>query len=461
MAALSASGPVLAQPEATLEFENVFGEFFFYTPTFPPNNIPPDGFSSPTGVTFQSADRIIVADRGNLKLQSCDLAGDCFWIGNDGSGFGRNEPGVFDLPHGVETNSQGLIAVADEDNHWVQLCNDTAGCIFRGDSGSEDALPSTALGQWAFPQDVAVDSQDQVYGLDTGNDRIQVLRADTLNFFRVFMSSGSGLGQLNGARGIAIDNQDRVVIADTGNHRIQICDTQANCTAFGGQGGAPGLFRAPVGVEVDGLGRIWVADTGNNRIQVCDETGGCRAFGSAGSGNFEFDTPTDVAVHPSGKVAVVDSNNHRIQIFNTEPSFQINAGMNDAWFNTATPGQGFFITVWPGLGKIFIAHFTFDAQPVQQGASAIVGGPNQRWVTAIGDFDGATGVLSAELTTGGLFDAEQPEPEQFQGYGTYTLRFIDCNTAVLTYDFPGLGLSGEINLQRAVGDNAALCETLQ
>lgn len=33
-----------------------------------------------------------------------------------------------------------------------------------------------------------------------------------------------------------------------------------------------------------------------------------------------------------------------------ENPFVINAGLNDAWFNPETDGQGFFISVFPGLG---------------------------------------------------------------------------------------------------------------
>jgi DNA-binding beta-propeller fold protein YncE len=458
---LCCAGTAVAQPEVTMEFDSEFGQFGFYAPSFPANQNPPQGFSGPTGVTFQAADRIIVVDRGNLKLQSCDLVGECFWIGNDGTGFGRNQPGIFDLPHGVEVNSQGLIAVADEDNHWVQLCNDTAGCIFSGDSGSQVALPSSSLGQWAFPQDVAVDSMDRVYGMDTGNDRIQILDADNLNFTKTFMRSGSSLGRLNGARGISIDKDDMVIIADTGNNRIQICDIDANCTAFGSQGSGVGRFRDPVGVEVDDLGRIWVADTGNNRIQVCDYEGACKAFGSPGTGEFEFDAPSDVAVHPSGLVAVVDTGNHRIQLFRTEAAFAINAGMNDVWFNPDTPGQGFFITAFPVIKSVFLANFTFDTFPAVPPNQAIFASDDQRWVTGFGGFSGARAVLEAELTEGGLLNSKTPVPVQTPGYGTYIVTFTDCMNGIVEYDFPSLGLSGVIPITRIAPDNAALCLALQ
>jgi hypothetical protein len=80
------------------------------------------------------------------------------------------------------------------------------------------------------------------------------------------------------------------------------------------------------------------------------------AFGELGSGHGQFNGPNDVAVHPSGRVAVVDTTNHRLQLFTTESSVQMNAGLNDAWFNPVTDGSGFLLPCsliwgwfhWPG-----------------------------------------------------------------------------------------------------------------
>ena len=141
--------------------------------------------------------------------------------------------------------------------------------------------------------------------------------------------------------------------------------------------------------------------------------------------------------------------------------FVINAGLNDAWFNLATAGQGVFVNVFPVLGKIFVAIFTFDTEPPSQDATAVFGGVGQRWVTAFGDFAGNTAQLEAELTSGGIFDSPEPAPAQTPAYGTITLTFLDCNTLVLGFDFPGLGLSGEMTLSRIANDNVALCEALR
>jgi DNA-binding beta-propeller fold protein YncE len=454
------TGSVYAQPEVKFEFKSTFGKKSFYDrgPNRQINSIPPEGFNSPTGVAFQSADRLIVADRGNSKLQSCDDRGNCFWIGADGDGFTRNMPGTFDLPHGVSVALDGSMNIADEDNHLLQVCEPNGSCKAKGVTTSARAECSSSLGKWCLPQDTEVDSLGRIYGLDTGNNRIQILRAGDLFVLDVFMRPGSAPGQINNARGIAIDQNDRIIIADTGNNRIQICDVDENCTTFGSQGSAVGQFNAPVGVDVDAPGRIWVADTDNHRIQVCDYEGNCVAFGEFGTGEGQFDQPHDVAVHSSGRVAVVDTNNHRIQLFSTEASFQMNPGLNDAWFDPETDGQGFFITVFPELGFVLLAWFTYDTELPPADASANLGDAGHRWLTAVGAINGNQAALEIEIASGGLFD--QATDITRVSDGTINLSFESCEKGLIEYDIPSIGQQGTVPIQRVAKDNIALCESL-
>ena len=147
-------------------------------------------------------------------------------------------------------------------------------------------------------------------------------------------------------------------------------------------------------------------------------------------------------------------------VFQSVCGLVINAGLNDAWFNPQTPGQGFFVNVFPVLGKVFMAMFAFDTERPGEEVTAILGGPGQRWLTAFGDYAGNVAVLPVELTTGGIFDAAEPAVTQTPGYGTFTIEFHDCNNATITYDFPSQGLSGTIQVTRIAGDNIALCQAL-
>jgi len=142
------------------------------------------------------------------------------------------------------------------------------------------------------------------------------------------------------------------------------------------------------------------------------------------------------------------------------PEFAVNAGLNDAWYHPATSGQGFFIVFFPDLGLVFLAWFTFDSERPGEDIAAILGEPGHRWLTAIGEYDSELISLDVELTYGGVFDAPEPAPDQEPGYGTLMLRFTDCKTATVKYDFPQLGLAGTITLQRIAEDNVPTCELL-
>lgn len=139
------------------------------------------------------------------------------------------------------------------------------------------------------------------------------------------------------------------------------------------------------------------------------------------------------------------------------PGIVINQGISDAWFNSDTPGQGFFIIVFPELGKIFMAWFTYDTQRPPPSVEAILGDPGHRWMTAYGDYEGNIAVLDIEFSEGGVFNAVPPEVNQAYD-GTITLEFIDCENGLVHFDIPSLGLSGTVPIERLTLDNVELCE---
>ena len=154
--------------------------------------------------------------------------------------------------------------------------------------------------------------------------------------------------------------------------------------------------------------------------------------------------------------------NGRITVQGEETIFQINAGLNDAWVHDGAPFQGFFFTVFPVQGFFFLSWFTFDSVPPGESVTAVFGAAGQRWVTGGSGYSGDTVTISLELTFGGNFNSNDPTADQQADYGTITIVFINCNEALLTYNFPSLGLMGQMTLTRAVADtdNVALCNAL-
>ncbi len=142
-----------------------------------------------------------------------------------------------------------------------------------------------------------------------------------------------------------------------------------------------------------------------------------------------------------------------------DSDFVINSGLNDAWFNPDTAGQGFFFNVFPDQGLFFLSWFTFDTERPPEDVTAILGEPGHRWITAQGSFSGNVATLDATLTSGGVFDSPVPQVVN-DAYGTVTVTFDGCNAATVDYNFPDPGVSGSVPVQRVVPDNVALCEAL-
>jgi beta-glucanase (GH16 family) len=143
------------------------------------------------------------------------------------------------------------------------------------------------------------------------------------------------------------------------------------------------------------------------------------------------------------------------------PAVNINAGFNDAWYNPATNGQGFLMTVYPDIKQMFVAWFTYDVERPPESATAILGEPGHRWITAQGPYSGDTATLTMFVTEGGTFDsAEPPTSTDAAGIGTMTIEFADCTQGLVTYQMTDPVRTNQIPIQRIVGDNQALCETL-
>ena len=136
---------------------------------------------------------------------------------------------------------------------------------------------------------------------------------------------------------------------------------------------------------------------------------------------------------------------------NSTQAVDINAGMDGAWFDLNTPGQGFFIDADPdpeGGNFIFVSWFTYG--------DATTSG--QRWLTAQGGFEGSTAEIDVFETAGGSFD--DPEPVSTTKVGTMSLDFTDCNHASLTYSLTDDGAEGDIAITRLIPAGGALCEEL-
>lgn len=142
--------------------------------------------------------------------------------------------------------------------------------------------------------------------------------------------------------------------------------------------------------------------------------------------------------------------------------FIMNAGLNDAWFNPLTDGQGFFITIFPDLGVVSMAWFTYDTELPPMDATANLGDPGHRWITGAGAFVEGQAVMDVVLTSDGIFDTatdvQRTDPPGSDG--TLTLTFENCNSGFVDYDITSIDAQGRVPIERVVIDNVALCVAL-
>ena len=136
---------------------------------------------------------------------------------------------------------------------------------------------------------------------------------------------------------------------------------------------------------------------------------------------------------------------------NTTQEVDINVGMDGAWFEPNTAGQGFFIDAHPdseGGNFIFVSWFTYGHDTAS----------GQRWLTAQGSFEGSIADIDVYETTGGSFD--NPQAPSTTRVGTMNLDFTDCSNVQLTYSLPANSAEGDIAITRVVAGGEALCEEL-
>jgi hypothetical protein len=107
-----------------------------------------------------------------------------------------------------------------------------------------------------------------------------------------FVGQPGGSGNANGtgsaarfcyATGVAVDSADNVFVADYGNDTIRKVSSAGVVTTLAGSAGVPGSadgtgiaarFYYPSGVAVDSAGNVFVADTHNNAIRKVTAAGG-------------------------------------------------------------------------------------------------------------------------------------------------------------------------------------------
>ncbi|CAF1116879.1 unnamed protein product [Rotaria sordida] len=347
--------------------------------------------NSPTIITMDSYGYIYIMDSGNGRVQK-------WW---PGAPYGITVAASTTLvsAYGLALDPYGNIIVADTTNHrvvrfnllclasttttiapptqpFVSLCSTPSwNASFSTVAGAASA-PGSIATLLNSPYDLAFDGYDNMYVVDTNNNRVQKYLAgsfigatvagftlttgstraqlyaptaisvtpngtmfivDDYNF-RVLrwqdgdqlgyvVAGGRGLGstydKLGHCGGIFVDEHYNVYVSDNSNHRVTLWYS-GNTTAGGlvaggnGVGSSADKLNSPWGIYVNANGSIYIVDRGNHRVQLWIVGGNAGitvagSTGSAGSWSYQLSNPTTVALDQYGDIYVLDQGNSRVQ----------------------------------------------------------------------------------------------------------------------------------------------------
>ncbi len=286
------------------------------------------------------------------------------------------------------------------------------------------------------------DGNIYIAGNGAGGNAIYRFNATTGEALGAFVSAGSG--GLQTGQGLVFHTDGFLYVSNgLGNNILRYhADTGAFDSEFVPTAGNGGL-RNPHSLRFGPDGHLYVASRSTHSVKRYDGT----------SGEFLGDF---VAPGSGGSPGTGQLNEPAGLLFINRESFVMNAGLNDAWFNILTDGQGFFITVFPNLGIVSLAWFTYDTKLPPEGAIANLGDIGHRWITAVGTIDGDSSVMDVTITSEGLFDT--PTTIVRVSDGTITLTFNDCKSGTVKYNIPSINRQGLVPIRRVADDNIALCE---
>ena len=244
-------------------------------------------FNGIAGLAMERGGSVLVCDHGNNSVRRVSPHGQVTTVAGDGKqGFanGVGNAARFNKPYDIDVDRQGLIYVADTDNHCIRTVQPADGTVSTlCGKGKEHGCANgpAAEARFNYPTGLALDMNEDLIVADEGNNNV---RKVALPDGRVTTVAGSVEGG-NAGKGYADGT------------------------------GTAARFNRPNAVAVDGSNAILVGDQENNRVRKISGEGGVvtTVAGHAEAGqvdgtgpNARFNKPCSLTIDEEGQLVVAE-----------------------------------------------------------------------------------------------------------------------------------------------------------
>ena len=318
-------------------------------------------FNFPTGLTFDAAGNLFVADSSNDCIRRITPAGvvTVFAGGPDvrGSANGTGTAARFYSPYGIAIGPDGNLFVADTLNHTVRKITPAAVVSNHSGPGGTfgNANGTGTAARFNYPQGLAIDPENNLYVADWRNAMVRkVTPARVVTNYQAFTSPhgiawGSGVLTVTErvSHFIRMYSLTSAAFLDIGTTGVA-----GSTDGTGTTGGV--LFNQPYGVCVDSLNRLVIADTGNHTLRlISNSTGvlsvvtlvGAAGVSGATSGvltTARLSSPRGVTSDRGANYYIADTGSHTIRkvtypsgAVTTLAGLAFSSGTNDGTGSTA------------------------------------------------------------------------------------------------------------------------------